>query len=118
MSEMTERLADIIAEGFYSGLDWHEIAEAAICAIQRGRMGLTKKQAVLVEFLESSMEYEGVTPSYQEMADALNLKSKSGVHRLIISLEERGIIRRLPHRARAIEVLLPPAEQALDEQHP
>lgn len=84
---------------------YRKMACAAAAEVKGIRMGLTKKQALLVEFLESSRDYEGATPSYQEMADALNLKSKSGIHRLIISLEERGVIRRLPHRARAIEVV-------------
>ena len=69
------------------------------------RIGLTARQTQLVEYLESHRDYQGVMPSYQEMTDAMGLKSKSGIHRMILSLEERGIIRRIPHRARAIEII-------------
>ncbi|MDX2306841.1 MAG: transcriptional repressor LexA [Hyphomicrobium sp.] len=66
---------------------------------------LTQKQKELLLFIHSRMQDEGVPPSFDEMRDALDLKSKSGIHRLITALVERGFIRRLPHRARAIEVI-------------
>lgn len=66
---------------------------------------LTKKQLDLLEFIHKRMERDGVPPSFDEMKDALDLRSKSGIHRLITALEERGFIRRLAHRARAIEVV-------------
>jgi len=66
---------------------------------------LTKKQHELLLFVNVRLSQTGVSPSFDEMKDALNLKSKSGIHRLITALEERGFIRRLPHRARALEVL-------------
>ncbi|MEM6307488.1 MAG: transcriptional repressor LexA [Pseudomonadota bacterium] len=66
---------------------------------------LTKKQKQLLDFIQQRTEIEGVSPSFDEMKDALNLRSKSGIHRLITALEERGFLRRLPHRARALEVL-------------
>lgn len=66
---------------------------------------LTRKQIDLLKLIHTRMEAEGVAPSFDEMKDALDLRSKSGIHRLITALEERGFIRRLPHRARAIEVL-------------
>ena len=66
---------------------------------------LTKKQYDLLMFLELRLREDGVSPSFDEMKDALGLKSKSGIHRLISGLEERGFIRRLAHRARAIEVV-------------
>jgi repressor LexA len=66
---------------------------------------LTQKQKELLLFINERMRAEGVPPSFDEMKDALDLKSKSGIHRLITALVERGFIRRLPHRARAIEVL-------------
>lgn len=66
---------------------------------------LTRKQQELLSFVHRRLETDGVSPSFDEMKDALNLKSKSGIHRLITGLEERGFIRRLPHRARALEVL-------------
>ncbi len=66
---------------------------------------LTRKQHQLLMFIHECLEKTGVPPSYDEMKDALSLKSKSGIHRLITGLEERGFIRRLPHRARALEVL-------------
>ncbi len=65
---------------------------------------LTRKQYELLNFINERLESTGVSPSFDEMKDALNLKSKSGIHRLITGLEERGFIRRLPHRARALEV--------------
>ncbi len=66
---------------------------------------LTRKQIDLLRLIHTRMETQGVAPSFDEMKDALDLRSKSGIHRLITALEERGFIRRLPHRARAIEVL-------------
>lgn len=66
---------------------------------------LTRKQYELLMFIEKRLRSTGVSPSFDEMKDALDLKSKSGIHRLITGLEERGFIRRLPHRARALEIL-------------
>jgi repressor LexA len=66
---------------------------------------LTKKQHELLLFIHQHLQADGVSPSFDEMKEALALKSKSGIHRLITGLEERGFIRRLPHRARAVEVL-------------
>ena len=71
---------------------------------------LTRKQHDLLILIDSKLAATGVPPSYDEMKDALGLKSKSGIHRLITGLEERGFIRRLPHRARAIEVLKLPGD--------
>ena len=76
---------------------------------------LTKKQKNLLLFINKKLRASGVSPSYEEMKDSLNLKSKSGIHRLISALEERGFIRRLPHKARALEVIkLPEASSAND----
>ncbi len=66
---------------------------------------LTKKQRDLLEFIHKRLQKDGVPPSFDEMKDALDLRSKSGIHRLITALEERGFIRRLAHRARAIEIV-------------
>lgn len=66
---------------------------------------LTKKQHQLLMYIHKCLETRGVSPSFDEMKEALDLKSKSGIHRLITGLTERGFIRRLPHRARALEVL-------------
>jgi repressor LexA len=66
---------------------------------------LTKKQSDLLRFIHERLKESGVPPSFDEMKDALDLRSKSGIHRLILALEERGFIRRLPNRARALEVL-------------
>ncbi len=66
---------------------------------------LTKKQLDLLEFIHERMQQDGVPPSFDEMKEALDLRSKSGIHRLITALEERGFIRRLAHRARAIEIV-------------
>lgn len=66
---------------------------------------LTRKQHELLRFIQTRLEESGISPSFEEMKEALDLKSKSGVHRLISALEERGFIRRLPNRARALEVL-------------
>jgi repressor LexA len=73
---------------------------------------LTKKQRELLLFINQRLTATGVSPSFDEMKDALNLKSKSGIHRLVSGLEERGFIRRLPHRARALEVVKLPEESA------
>src|SRR5258706_13803189 len=66
---------------------------------------LTRKQHQLLLFINQRLNARGVCPSFDEMKDGLGLKSKSGIHRLISGLEERGFIRRLAHRARALEVL-------------
>src|SRR6201984_3329792 len=66
---------------------------------------LTRKQFELLRFIHERLKETGVPPSFDEMKDALDLRSKSGIHRLITALEERGFIRRLPNRARAIEVI-------------
>ncbi|MBO6776021.1 MAG: transcriptional repressor LexA [Marinibacterium sp.] len=66
---------------------------------------LTKKQLELLEFIHKRVQRDGVPPSFDEMKQALDLRSKSGIHRLITALEERGFIRRLAHRARAIEIV-------------
>ena len=76
---------------------------------------LTKKQKNLLLFINKKLRASGVSPSYEEMKDSLNLKSKSGIHRLISALEERGFIRRLAHKARALEVIkLPETASAND----
>src|SRR5271165_6032430 len=69
------------------------------------RAMLTRKQSDLLRFIHERLKETGVPPSFDEMKDALDLRSKSGIHRLILALEERGFIRRLPNRARAIEVI-------------
>ena len=66
---------------------------------------LTKKQKNLLIFINEKLKRTGISPSYDEMRMSLNLKSKSGIHRLISALEERGFIKRLPHKARALEVI-------------
>ena len=71
---------------------------------------LTRKQHELLRFIQTRLEETGVSPSFEEMKEALDLKSKSGVHRLISALEERGFIRRLPNRARALEVIREPED--------
>ncbi len=71
---------------------------------------LTRKQHELIRFIQVRLEESGVSPSFEEMKEALDLKSKSGVHRLISALEERGFIRRLPNRARALEVIRQPED--------
>jgi repressor LexA len=73
---------------------------------------LTKKQSELLRFINERLKETGVPPSFDEMKDALDLRSKSGIHRLIMALEERGFIRRLPNRARALEVLRLPESTA------
>jgi len=66
---------------------------------------LTAKQKELLHFINARVQESGVPPSFDEMKEALDLRSKSGIHRLITALEERGFIRRLPHRARALEII-------------
>ncbi|MCW6510093.1 transcriptional repressor LexA [Lichenifustis flavocetrariae] len=73
---------------------------------------LTKKQSELLLFIDARLKEAGVPPSFDEMKDALDLKSKSGIHRLVMALEERGFIRRLANRARALEVLRLPEAAA------
>ncbi len=75
---------------------------------------LTRKQLDLLEFIHKRLQSVGVPPSFDEMKDELNLRSKSGIHRMITALEERGFIRRLPHRARAIEIIRLP--EALEKK--
>lgn len=79
---------------------------------------LTKKQHELLAFIQKRIEETGVSPSFDEMKDALDLKSKSGIHRLITALEERGFIRRLAHRARALEVLRTVEQVSARASHP
>ena len=74
---------------------------------------LTRKQLELLDFINKRIRRDGVPPSFDEMKDALDLRSKSGIHRLITALEERGYLRRLPHRARALEIVKLP--EALEE---
>lgn len=71
---------------------------------------LTAKQRELIVFIQQRLEETGISPSFEEMKEALDLKSKSGVHRLISALEERGFLRRLPNRARALEVIREPGD--------
>lgn len=73
---------------------------------------LTKKQYELLIFIDNHLKTRGVSPSFDEMKDALGLKSKSGVHRLITGLEERGFLKRLPHRARALKIIKLPENVA------
>jgi repressor LexA len=71
---------------------------------------LTRKQLELLLFIDGHLKKQGTAPSFEEMKMAVNLKSKSGIHRLVAALEERGFLRRLPHRARALEVIkMPPS---------
>lgn len=80
---------------------------------------LTRKQIQLLEFIQKRVARDGVPPSFDEMKDALDLRSKSGIHRLVTALEERGFIRRLPHRARALEIVrLPDALAEAAETQP
>ncbi len=78
---------------------------------------LTRKQHELLMFIHERIKETGVSPSFDEMKEALDLASKSGIHRLITALEERGFLRRLPHRARALEVVKMP-EQATPSSPP
>jgi len=81
---------------------------------------LTRKQHDLLMFINKRINEDGISPSFDEMKEALELRSKSGIHRLITALEERKFIRRLPHRARALEILRLPDDVAKDENetHP
>ena len=79
---------------------------------------LTQKQHDLLKFIDKRLKKNSISPSYDEMKDALGLASKSGIHRLITALEERGFIRRLPHRARALEILKIPGEEILPSEQP
>jgi repressor LexA len=80
---------------------------------------LTRKQLELLDFIRQRLDQDGIPPSFDEMKDALDLKSKSGIHRLITALEERGFIRRLAHRARALEIVkLPEAMERPGFQPP
>src|SRR3712207_9451132 len=73
---------------------------------------LTRKQHELLVFIDRHLRTTGFSPSFEEMKDALNLKSKSGIHRLITALEERGFLKRRAHRARALEVIRLPENLA------
>ena len=79
---------------------------------------LTAKQHELIRFIQQRLEDTGISPSFEEMKEALDLKSKSGVHRLISALEERGFIRRLPNRARALEVVKRPENAVMGSPAP
>ena len=79
---------------------------------------LTRKQSELLRFIHERLQEEGVPPSFDEMKDALELRSKSGIHRLIMALEERGFIKRLHNRARAIEVLRLPESATVGAPRP
>ena len=79
---------------------------------------LTAKQHELLRFIHERLEETGISPSFEEMKEALDLKSKSGVHRLISALEERGFIRRLPNRARALEVVKLPENAVMGAAQP
>lgn len=79
---------------------------------------LTPKQKELLIFIHQRIKNTGVSPSFDEMKQALNLRSKSGIHRLITALEERGFIRRLPHRARALEILKLPESSPQNVEPP
>ena len=76
---------------------------------------LTKKQKELLNYIQKFQSKNGVTPSYEEMKSALNLKSKSGIHRLILALEERGFVKRLAHKARALEVVKLPENASAND---
>ncbi|NNC52681.1 MAG: transcriptional repressor LexA [Erythrobacter sp.] len=79
---------------------------------------LTAKQHELIRFIQEKLEETGISPSFEEMKEALDLKSKSGVHRLISALEERGFIRRLPNRARALEIIKLPEDSVTSASKP
>ncbi|SEM15260.1 SOS-response transcriptional repressor, LexA [Roseovarius azorensis] len=78
---------------------------------------LTRKQLDLLEFIHKRVQRDGVPPSFDEMKEALDLRSKSGIHRLITALEERGFIRRLAHRARALEIVKLPESMGGEASH-
>ncbi|MBB43243.1 MAG: repressor LexA [Rhodospirillaceae bacterium] len=75
---------------------------------------LTPRQHELIKFIDRKLKLHGISPSFDEMKTAVGLKSKSGVHRLITGLEERGFLRRLPHRARALEIIKLPENMSAD----
>ncbi len=77
---------------------------------------LTKKQYQLLKFIDKRLKETAICPSFDEMKDAVGLKSKSGIHRLISALEERGFIKKLPHRARALEVIKVPKIKKFDAE--
>ncbi len=79
---------------------------------------LTRKQSELLRLIHERLQEDGVPPSFDEMKDALGLKSKSGIHRLILALEERGFLKRLPNRARALEVLRLPESATVSAPRP
>ncbi|MGH7075574.1 MAG: transcriptional repressor LexA [Stellaceae bacterium] len=79
---------------------------------------LTRKQYELLSFINERLGQDGISPSFEEMKSALGLRSKSGIHRLITGLEERGFIHRLPHRARALEVVKLPEQTAIPPVRP
>ena len=76
---------------------------------------LTKKQKNLLIFINKKIRSSGISPSYEEMKNSLNLKSKSGIHRLISALEERGVVKRLAHKARALEVVKLPENASAND---
>ena len=76
---------------------------------------LTKKQKNLLIFINKKIRSTGISPSYEEMKNSLNLKSKSGIHRLISALEERGFVKRLAHKARALEVVKLPENASAND---
>merc|ERR1711965_373208 len=76
---------------------------------------LTKKQKNLLLFINKKIRSSGISPSYEEMKNSLNLKSKSGIHRLISALEERGFVKRLAHKARALEVVKLPENASAND---
>lgn len=76
---------------------------------------LTKRQGELLAYLAEQVQDHGLIPAYDQMAKALGIASKSGVHRMVLALEERGFIRRIPHRARAIEIIKTPKTEATDD---
>ena len=79
---------------------------------------LTRKQLELLLYIDSYLRQHGTAPSFEEMKEAVSLKSKSGIHRLVSALEERGFLRRLPHRARALEVVkMPPSVTPAETTH-
>ena len=76
---------------------------------------LTKKQKNLLIYINKKIRSTGISPSYEEMKNSLNLKSKSGIHRLISALEERGFVKRLAHKARALEVIKLPENASAND---
>jgi len=76
---------------------------------------LTKKQKNLLIYINEKLKNDGISPSYDEMRESLNLKSKSGIHRLISALEERGFVKRLAHKARALEVVKLPENASIKD---